>query len=125
MRAASATRRSSRPWSCRRAHIPDRFLPDKAIDLIDEAASRARIDNFRRRRRREASVLSGAPEEYWREIRAVQASQEAVSGPGFQEGLYQHSLNQNQSKPKSSRAPTILSKGLSIHRPVLHSDRSW
>ncbi|MDD9362286.1 MAG: ATP-dependent chaperone ClpB, partial [Anaplasma sp.] len=25
-------------------YIPDRFLPDKAIDLIDEAASRARIE---------------------------------------------------------------------------------
>ena len=27
-------------------YIPDRFLPDKAIDLIDEAASRVRISNF-------------------------------------------------------------------------------
>jgi len=27
-------------------YIPDRFLPDKAIDLIDEAASRVRIDNM-------------------------------------------------------------------------------
>ncbi|MDD5093074.1 MAG: ATP-dependent Clp protease ATP-binding subunit [Dehalococcoidia bacterium] len=27
-------------------YIPDRFLPDKAIDLIDEAASRVRIDSL-------------------------------------------------------------------------------
>lgn len=29
-------------------YITDRFLPDKAIDLIDEAASRARLDSFTR-----------------------------------------------------------------------------
>ena len=27
-------------------YIPDRFLPDKAIDLVDEAASKARLKNF-------------------------------------------------------------------------------
>jgi ATP-dependent Clp protease ATP-binding subunit ClpC len=27
-------------------YIPDRFLPDKAIDLIDEAASRVRIKHW-------------------------------------------------------------------------------
>ena len=27
-------------------YIPDRFLPDKAIDLIDEAASRARLNSY-------------------------------------------------------------------------------
>ena len=27
-------------------YIPDRFLPDKAIDLIDEAASRVRLDSY-------------------------------------------------------------------------------
>ena len=27
-------------------YITDRFLPDKAIDLIDEAASRARLDSY-------------------------------------------------------------------------------
>lgn len=27
-------------------YIPDRFLPDKAIDLIDEAASKARLSNY-------------------------------------------------------------------------------
>ena len=27
-------------------YLPDRFLPDKAIDLIDEAASRVRIKAY-------------------------------------------------------------------------------
>ena len=27
-------------------YITDRFLPDKAIDLIDEAASRVRLDSY-------------------------------------------------------------------------------
>lgn len=29
-------------------YLPDRFLPDKAIDLIDEAASRVRLDTYNR-----------------------------------------------------------------------------
>ena len=32
-------------------YVPDRHLPDKAIDLIDEAASRVRMQRARRRRR--------------------------------------------------------------------------
>ncbi|CAI7784151.1 unnamed protein product [Closterium sp. NIES-54] len=59
-------------------YIPDRFLPDKAIDLVDEAASRAVIDGFRRNRQRETSVLHRGPEEYWRAIRAAQAAINAV-----------------------------------------------
>ena len=41
---ASRTPRSSRPRCCPTRYIADRFLPDKAIDLIDEAASRLRIE---------------------------------------------------------------------------------
>ncbi|CAI5460147.1 unnamed protein product [Closterium sp. Yama58-4] len=59
-------------------YIPDRFLPDKAIDLVDEAASRAVIDGFRRNRQRETSVLHRGPEEYWRAIRAAHAAINAV-----------------------------------------------
>ena len=40
---ASPIRRSSRRRRCRNRYIADRFLPDKAIDLIDEAASRLRM----------------------------------------------------------------------------------
>ena len=38
------SRARSPPRRCRDRYIADRFLPDKAIDLIDEAASRLRIE---------------------------------------------------------------------------------
>ena len=60
-------------------YIPDRQLPDKAIDLIDEAGSRARMDAYRRKKEQAVSVLSKSPEDYWQEIRAVQAIHELVS----------------------------------------------
>ena len=41
---ASRTRRWSPRPPCRNRYISDRFLPDKAIDLVDEAASRLRIE---------------------------------------------------------------------------------
>ncbi|URE10266.1 hypothetical protein MUK42_22313 [Musa troglodytarum] len=59
-------------------YIPDRHLPDKAIDLIDEAGSRAHMDAFKKKKEEQISVLSKSPEEYWREIRAVQAMHEVV-----------------------------------------------
>ncbi|RWW10575.1 hypothetical protein GW17_00025880 [Ensete ventricosum] len=63
-------------------YIPDRHLPDKAIDLIDEAGSRARMDAFKRKKEEQISVLSKSPEEYWQEIRAVQAMHEMITvGP--------------------------------------------
>ena len=40
----SPTRRSSPRPSCPHRYITDRFLPDKAIDLIDEAASKIKIE---------------------------------------------------------------------------------
>ena len=33
---------------CSARYLPDRFLPDKAIDLIDEAGARARIGSMSR-----------------------------------------------------------------------------
>lgn len=59
-------------------YIPDRHLPDKAIDLIDEAGSRARMDAFKKKKEQQTSVLSTSPDEYWQEIRAVQAMHEVV-----------------------------------------------
>jgi len=44
-RHVSRTRRSSRPRVLSHRYISDRFLPDKAIDLIDEAASKAAHGN--------------------------------------------------------------------------------
>uniref|UniRef100_A0A1D1YXZ2 Chaperone protein ClpD2, chloroplastic n=1 Tax=Anthurium amnicola TaxID=1678845 RepID=A0A1D1YXZ2_9ARAE len=59
-------------------YIPDRHLPDKAIDLIDEAGSRARMNAFKRKKEQKTSILSKSPDEYWQEIRAVQAMHEVV-----------------------------------------------
>ncbi|PKA58931.1 Chaperone protein ClpD, chloroplastic [Apostasia shenzhenica] len=59
-------------------YIPDRHLPDKAIDLIDEAGSRARINAFKRKKEAQTSILSKTPDEYWQEIRAVQTMHEVV-----------------------------------------------
>ncbi|KAK1259943.1 hypothetical protein QJS04_geneDACA021497 [Acorus gramineus] len=59
-------------------YIPDRNLPDKAIDLIDEAGSRARMDSFKRKKERQVSILSKSPNEYWQEIRAAQAMHEVI-----------------------------------------------
>jgi len=41
---ASRTRRSSPPRCCPTRYITDRFLPDKAIDLVDEAAAKLRTE---------------------------------------------------------------------------------
>ncbi|KAG8379623.1 hypothetical protein BUALT_Bualt07G0108000 [Buddleja alternifolia] len=58
-------------------YIPDRYLPDKAIDLIDEAGSRACIEACKRKKERQTSVLSKSPNDYWQEIRAVQTMHNA------------------------------------------------
>ncbi|XWS51537.1 hypothetical protein CRYUN_Cryun12cG0184600 [Craigia yunnanensis] len=60
-------------------YIPDRYIPDKAIDLIDEAGSRACIEAFRRKREQETGILSKAPDDYWEEIRTVQAMHDGAS----------------------------------------------
>ncbi|KAG2571919.1 hypothetical protein PVAP13_7KG121085 [Panicum virgatum] len=59
-------------------YIPDRHLPDKAIDLIDEAGSRARMESFKKKKEEQCSVLSKSPDEYWQEIRAVQNMHEVA-----------------------------------------------
>lgn len=59
-------------------YIFDRYLPDKAIDLIDEAGSRARMEACKRRREKQIGILSKPLDEYWHEIKAVQAMHEVV-----------------------------------------------
>ncbi|CAK7336888.1 unnamed protein product [Dovyalis caffra] len=59
-------------------YIADRYLPDKAIDLIDEAGSRARIEAYRRKKEQQTFILSKSPDDYWQEIRTVQAMHEVV-----------------------------------------------
>lgn len=60
-------------------YIPDRYLPDKAIDLIDEAGSKSRMQAHKRRKEQQISVLSQSPSDYWQEIRAVQTMHEVVT----------------------------------------------
>ncbi|XP_073053849.1 chaperone protein ClpD, chloroplastic-like [Primulina eburnea] len=57
-------------------YIPDRYLPDKAIDLIDEAGSKARMEASKRRKEMQTSILSKSPSDYWKEIRAAQVMHE-------------------------------------------------
>jgi ATP-dependent Clp protease ATP-binding subunit ClpC len=55
-------------------YIPDRFLPDKAIDLLDEAGSRVKL--------REAGVQAEAPE-FSRKIRVVVDRSEVLERGSF------------------------------------------
>ena len=50
----------------------------QAIDLLDEAGSRARISAFNLRKQRQTSVLASSPADYWAEIRAVQKQQQSA-----------------------------------------------
>ncbi|XP_023744071.1 chaperone protein ClpD, chloroplastic [Lactuca sativa] len=59
-------------------YIPDRYLPDKAIDLIDEAGSKARMESFRKNKEQQIDILSKSPNDYWQEIKAVQAMHDVV-----------------------------------------------
>ncbi|KAL5059511.1 hypothetical protein RYX36_031115 [Vicia faba] len=54
-------------------YIADRYLPNKAIDLIDEAGSKASIEAFKMKKERNCYLLSKNPEVYWGEIRTVQS----------------------------------------------------
>lgn len=59
-------------------YIPDRYLPDKAIDLLDEAGSRARMEAFKKKKEEQVGILSKSADDYWQEIRTVQAMHEVV-----------------------------------------------
>ncbi|KAF0894201.1 hypothetical protein E2562_035713 [Oryza meyeriana var. granulata] len=72
-------------------YIADRHLPDKAIDLIDEAGSRARMESFKRKKEEQCSILSKSPDEYWQEIRAVQNMHEVALT-----NKVKYSLNENE-----------------------------
>ncbi|GFZ07904.1 clp ATPase [Actinidia rufa] len=67
-------------------YIPDRLLPDKAIDLIDEAGSKARMEYFKRRKEQQTSILSKSPDDYWQEIRAAEAMHKEASKLGRDDG---------------------------------------
>ncbi|KAL6584617.1 hypothetical protein OROMI_003906 [Orobanche minor] len=91
-------------------YIPDRYLPDKAIDLIDEAGSRARMEAAKSKKEKQVSVLSSSPSDYWKEIRAAQAMHKASQVTKLTDGK----LNSNP-----SLAPSISDDEVSV---VGHED---
>ena len=71
-------------------YIADRFLPDKAIDLIDEAGSAARIKKYMASKMRAGEAVDGATSmeamELWRALKQVhEAKEAAVRGLLFEE----------------------------------------
>jgi len=56
-------------------YIPDRFLPDKALDVMDEAASRVRMQAYTARR---AAVWGRAVAEWDHLVQVLDAKDEAV-----------------------------------------------
>lgn len=99
-------------------YIPDRQLPDKAIDLIDEAGSRARMESFNKKKEGQSSVLSRSPDEYWQEIKAAQAMHEVVSS-----NKTKYSSNENDQKgasadvevPYGENTESTSTSSLSLH----------
>ena len=70
-------------------YIADRFLPDKAIDLVDEAGSAARIKQYMAQKERRGEVdkaTSMEAMEMWRALKQVsEAKEAAVRGLLFEE----------------------------------------
>jgi ATP-dependent Clp protease ATP-binding subunit ClpC len=96
-------------------YIPDRQLPDKAIDLIDEAGSRARIESFQKRKEGQSSVLLKEPDEYWQEIKAVQAMHEVVLS-----NKTKYSPNENDSaNTEAPHQDKAGSTSTSVEEPVV------
>uniref|UniRef100_A0ACD5UA85 Uncharacterized protein n=1 Tax=Avena sativa TaxID=4498 RepID=A0ACD5UA85_AVESA len=96
-------------------YIPDRHLPDKAIDLIDEAGSRARMESFKRKKEEQCSIISKSPDEYWREIRAVQAMHDVALTNRLKYSLNENDqenevnvevLNDDKTSPTSTLSPS-------------------
>nr|CAB3484426.1 unnamed protein product [Digitaria exilis] len=84
-------------------YIPDRHLPDKAIDLIDEAGSRARMESFKKKKEEQCSILSKSPDEYWQEIRAVQSMHEVGRRVSFKNTLIVMTSNVGSASISSGR----------------------
>lgn len=98
-------RRWRRRWTYPIRYLPQRFLPDKAIDLVDEAASRARLD-------RQALP----PELKELEDRAAQAGRQmgrAIQDQDFEraallrdaEGDFRRQLREGKERWQAARSP--------------------
>ncbi|KAJ3697186.1 hypothetical protein LUZ61_000891 [Rhynchospora tenuis] len=95
-------------------YIPDRHLPDKAIDLIDEAGSRARMDAYKRKKQGQTSILSKSPDEYWQEIRAVQSMHEVVQANKIKYSKDKIDFDSNTSAGAEDTEKTVLTSPLAF-----------
>ena len=84
-------------------YIADRFLPDKAIDLVDEAASRLRIEN---------DSMPAELDELRRRIMQLEIEREAVRLEAAQMGKSQISKSANEDKGTASRELEKIQKEL-------------
>lgn len=66
-------------------YIPDRYLPDKAIDVMDEAASRVRLQAYETRRAAAWPLGRHDIEEWEILVQVLDAKDEAVQGGYFEE----------------------------------------
>ncbi|KAG2658783.1 hypothetical protein PVAP13_1KG308600 [Panicum virgatum] len=102
-------------------YIPDRQLPDKAIDLIDEAGSRARMESFNRKKEGQSSILLKSPDEYWQEIRSAQAMHEVLSN----KAKYSPNVNKQESGSSDVEVPyednsrSTSTSSLSADEPIV------
>ncbi|KAG2658782.1 hypothetical protein PVAP13_1KG308600 [Panicum virgatum] len=103
-------------------YIPDRQLPDKAIDLIDEAGSRARMESFNRKKEGQSSILLKSPDEYWQEIRSAQAMHEVVLS---NKAKYSPNVNKQESGSSDVEVPyednsrSTSTSSLSADEPIV------
>jgi ATP-dependent Clp protease ATP-binding subunit ClpC len=93
-------------------YIADRFLPDKAIDLIDEAGSRVRLRNYQ---------LPPAVKQLKRELSKVtQEKETAVREQDFEKTAYlrdrerqiKAELEAGAHKPETAESPTVTSEDI-------------
>ncbi|WOL01802.1 hypothetical protein Cni_G10519 [Canna indica] len=100
-------------------YIPDRHLPDKAIDLIDEAGSRARMEAFKRKKAEQIAVLSKSPEEYWQEIKAVQAMHEVVLENKLKYSTDHKLIEHSESEDDVKEIPLSISSSLNSDEQII------
>ncbi|KAG6676848.1 hypothetical protein I3842_15G170700 [Carya illinoinensis] len=89
-------------------YISDRYLPDKAIDIIDEAGSKACIEAFKRKRKRQTCILSMLPDDYWQEIRTVHAMQEVVLASKEHVGASSMDNTNESTSPSNDDEPMVV-----------------
>jgi len=89
-------------------YINDRFLPDKAIDLIDEAASRVRLDSY---------IIRPKYAEDEKKIRALQGELEEAIRSGDMDGAHQIRVDISMLSSRVSEEKHRLQKKKASARP--------